>query len=138
MILALQILIHFLCCIFLAAYVSLMERKLIARIQWRIGPNNCGVAGIFQPIADALKLIFKQSPFEPHSKQAITGVLLLFTISLCQLTLIPLSKDVFNPKNEILLIILCHCLMVFSEILIGTASRSKYGIMEEIEHIYRV
>ncbi len=129
MIFALRLLIHFLCCVVIAAYMSLIERKLIGRIQMRIGPNNCGFGGILQPIADAFKLLFKRNPYAGHSKKAIFGVMLLFTISLCQLTLIPISNDVFNPKNEILLIIICHCIMVFSEVLIGTTSKSKYGII---------
>lgn len=112
-----------------AAYMSLLERKLIARIQLRIGPNNCGFGGALQPLADGLKLFFKRSPFSGHSKQAVLGVCLLFTASLIQLTLIPLSNDVFNPKHELLLIILCHSIVVFSEILIGTSSKSKYGII---------
>jgi NADH-quinone oxidoreductase subunit H len=42
------------------AYVTLMERVVLARIQVRIGPNRAGPRGILQPIADAVKLIFKE------------------------------------------------------------------------------
>jgi NADH-quinone oxidoreductase subunit H len=42
------------------AYVTLMERVVLARIQVRIGPNRAGPRGILQPIADAIKLIFKE------------------------------------------------------------------------------
>lgn len=42
------------------AYVTLYERKVLARMQVRIGPNRAGPGGILQPIADAFKLIFKE------------------------------------------------------------------------------
>ena len=42
------------------AYVTLYERKVLARMQVRIGPNRAGWQGILQPIADAVKLIFKE------------------------------------------------------------------------------
>jgi NADH-quinone oxidoreductase subunit H len=42
------------------AYVTLYERRVIAKIQVRIGPNRAGPQGFLQPIADAVKLIFKE------------------------------------------------------------------------------
>jgi NADH-quinone oxidoreductase subunit H len=42
------------------AYLTLFERKVLARLQVRIGPNRAGPSGILQPIADAVKLIFKE------------------------------------------------------------------------------
>lgn len=42
------------------AYVTLYERKVLARMQVRIGPNRAGPQGFLQPIADAVKLIFKE------------------------------------------------------------------------------
>ena len=42
------------------AYTTLYERRLIARFQVRVGPNRAGPQGILQPIADAVKLIFKE------------------------------------------------------------------------------
>ena len=129
MILVLKVTCYYLCCIFIASYLSLFERKLIARIQRRIGPSHCGIGGIFQPIADALKLLFKSSPLSGHSQPTIIGICLLFITSLCQLTLIPVFDDLFHFKNGLILIILTQSLMAFSETLIGITSNSRYGVI---------
>ena len=42
------------------AYMTLIERRVIARFQRRIGPNRAGPLGVFQPVADALKMAFKE------------------------------------------------------------------------------
>ncbi len=42
------------------AYLTLYERKVLARIQVRIGPNRAGPFGLLQPVADGVKLIFKE------------------------------------------------------------------------------
>lgn len=124
-----KVFIYFLICITIAAYISLFERKLIARIQLRRGPNNCGFAGIFQPLADALKLLFKKVNLKNYTKTSIFAAILLFMTSLTQLTLIPISNDIFVPKHGLLFILICHSFIVFSEILLGIFQKSKYGII---------
>ncbi len=48
------------CLLFLAAYLVWVERKLLARLQIRYGPNRAGVFGLLQPVADALKMLTKE------------------------------------------------------------------------------
>ena len=56
------------------AYVTLFERKVLARMQVRIGPNRAGPLGSLQPIADAIKLIFKEELI-PHAADKLIFVL---------------------------------------------------------------
>ncbi len=56
------------------AYLTLYERRALARIQVRIGPNRAGPQGLLQPIADAVKLIFKEE-FTPASADKLMFVL---------------------------------------------------------------
>ncbi len=57
------------------AYVTLYERRLLARMQTRIGPNRAGPFGLLQPVADGIKLIFKEE-LVPHNADK-----LIFTLA---------------------------------------------------------
>jgi NADH:ubiquinone oxidoreductase subunit H len=60
--------IYYIISIILAvAYLTLYERKLLASMQKRKGPNVVGILGLLQPIADAFKLIVKESIIPQHS-----------------------------------------------------------------------
>ena len=56
------------------AYTTLLERRVIARFQSRVGPNRAGPQGFFQPLADAVKLIFKEE-VTPASADKFTFIL---------------------------------------------------------------
>src|SRR5204862_6014037 len=53
------------------AYLTLWERKLIGWIQIRIGPNRVGPLGLLQPIADGIKLLFKEVIFPANANKAL-------------------------------------------------------------------
>jgi NADH-quinone oxidoreductase subunit H len=127
----LEIILFFTVALTLAAYLSLFERKLIARTQLRIGPDNCGIFGLLQPIADALKLLFKNNPFGGHSPRSIIGICLLLFISLIQLTILPLFNGaaMMECDCKLLLVVVLHSALVFCEILIGLSSGSKFGVI---------
>ena len=53
------------------AYMTLWERKLIGWIQIRIGPNRVGPIGLLQPIADGVKLLFKEIILPTNANKAL-------------------------------------------------------------------
>jgi NADH-quinone oxidoreductase subunit H len=62
------------------AYVTLYERRLIARFQVRIGPNRAGPQGLLQPIADAVKLIFKEELTPEYADKVIFFIAPILTV----------------------------------------------------------
>ena len=52
------------------AYLTLYERKVLAKLQVRIGPNRAGPLGLLQPIADGVKLIFKEELVPANAAKA--------------------------------------------------------------------
>src|SRR5690242_12614400 len=53
------------------AYMTLIERRVVARIQGRLGPNRAGPFGIFQPIADAMKMAFKEQLVPAQARKMV-------------------------------------------------------------------
>src|SRR5512136_748416 len=62
------------------AYTTLYERKVLARMQVRIGPNRAGPGGLLQPIADAVKLIFKEELIPANADKLIFIVAPVITV----------------------------------------------------------
>src|SRR5438445_9575353 len=53
------------------AYMTLIERRVVAKLQGRLGPNRAGPFGIFQPVANALKMAFKEQIVPTQARKAI-------------------------------------------------------------------
>jgi len=62
------------------AYLTLFERRMIARFQVRIGPNRAGPQGLLQPIADAIKLIFKEQLTPEKANKVIFRIAPILTV----------------------------------------------------------
>ena len=109
------------------------ERKLLGRIQRRMGPMRVGFHGVLQPVADAVKLILKEDVVPGLSDKAIFWVapLLVFAPSFIIWITIPLARDVVirNMPMGLLFIIAFSVLSITGLILAGWSSANKYAIL---------
>jgi NADH-quinone oxidoreductase subunit H len=124
------------------AYTTLLERKLLGRMQLRYGPNRAGPYGSLQPIADLIKLIRKESFFPVAAINApyiLAPVVSAFT-ALAAFSVIPwgpgwqigrywLGGEVVNVPIALLLIFALGSIGVYGFIVGGWASESKYSLL---------
>lgn len=125
-----------------AAYMTFLERVLMARMQIRFGPNRVGPLGLLQPIADGLKLLTKER-FQPHNIDPFTYWLSpgisLFT-ALFAFVLIPVGGTVelfghqvtlhiADVNSGILFFLAFSSLAVFGIVLAGWASNNRYSLL---------
>jgi NADH-quinone oxidoreductase subunit H len=141
------------------AYTTLLERRLLARMQARIGPNRAGyipiprrgggerrlLGGIMQPAADAVKLFFKEDPTPTKVDKAIYFLAPMLAVmpAILILAVIPWAPEinifgaVFSPYFAIapginvgvLFILAVTSISVYGVILAGWASNSKYAVL---------
>ena len=115
------------------AYVTLAERKVIGFMQVRIGPNRVGPKGFGQPIADALKLMFKEMILPNDADRFLFRLapLLAMIPALAAWAVIPFAENWnFADINAGLLYILAMTsLGVYGVIVAGWASNSKYALL---------
>jgi len=123
------------------AYITYAERKIIGYIQGRIGPNRVGffgfrLLGLGQPIADAVKLMFKEIiiPTGANKTLFIIAPILSFAPSIAAWAVIPFDDvSVLADINAGLLYILAlTSLAVYGVIIAGWASNSKYAFLGAI------
>ncbi len=115
------------------AYLTLVERKVIGYIQVRIGPNRVGPNGWLQPIADALKLLFKEIVIPSGANRVlfVMAPTLALLPALATWAVVPFDDGlVLADINAGLLYILALTSMgVYGVIVAGWASNSKYAFL---------
>lgn len=130
------------CMLFLAAYLVWAERKLLARLQVRYGPNRAGKFGLLQPIADSIKMITKED-IVPAAADRVIFLLapaVVAVTALLMFAVVPFGSSVKIWGREVPLVIsdlnigllyvmALSSLGVYGVALGGWASNSKFALL---------
>jgi len=115
------------------AYLTFAERKLIGYMQVRIGPNRVGPRGWLQPIADAVKLLFKEIIIPTRSNKFLFLIAPVLSIApaLAAWAVIPFTDKLVlaNIDASLLYILALTSMGVYGVIIAGWASNSKYAFL---------
>ena len=115
------------------AYLTLWERKAIGWTQVRPGPNRVGPWGLLTPIADAVKLVFKEiiRPTAANKALFFLGPVMTIMPALAAWAVVPFGPDVAlaNVNAGLLYLMAITSLEVYGVIIAGWASNSKYAFL---------
>src|SRR3954471_22418156 len=115
------------------AYLTLWERKAIGWSQIRPGPNRVGPLGLLQPIADAVKLIFKEIivPTAANKGLFFLGPIMTIMPALAAWAVVPFGPNaaVSNINAGLLFLMAITSMEVYGVIIAGWASNSKYAFL---------
>lgn len=119
--------------LFSVAYLIYAERRIVGFMQDRIGPNRVGPFGLFQPIADATKLIFKEIVIPSRSNKFlfIIAPILAFGPALAAWAVIPFDRDwvISNINVGLLYVFTFTSVGIYGIIIAGWAANSKYSFL---------
>lgn len=128
--------------LFMAAYLVWIERKFLARLQIRYGPNRAGIFGLLQPVADIIKMIAKEDTVPDGADKAffLIAPAIVATSAFLMFAVVPLGSDltlwgrqiplvVTDLNIGLLFVFAMSSLGVYGVALGGWASNSKYGLL---------
>ncbi|MGB9700010.1 MAG: NADH-quinone oxidoreductase subunit NuoH [Thermodesulfobacteriota bacterium] len=140
-----KVLVVFTAMLLIVAYMTLMERKVLGHMQVRYGPNRVGPFGLLQPIADGLKLFFKEDIFVPYSNRIIYTLApaVIVITALVSYAVIPFgdSIEIWGYKIDLvvadinvglLYLLAISSLGVYGIVMGGWASNNKYSLLGSI------
>ena len=138
----LKIIITFSVLMGIVAYATWVERKVIGHMQTRLGPMETGWHGLLQPIADGLKLFFKEDiiPSEASKVPFILAPMMILVPALITIAVVPFGPDltiggyiipqqITDLNVGILFVLAMAGLGVYGIVLAGWASNSKYSLL---------
>ena len=125
------------------AYMTLIERRVVAKMQGRLGPNRAGPAGLFQPVADAVKMAFKEQiiPTQARVVTYIVAPVISVVVALCAFAVVPIGSGWITGKSTvwdpvigdinvgILWILSISSLAVYGIVLGGWSSGNRYSLL---------
>jgi NADH-quinone oxidoreductase subunit H len=141
-IMVVKIIVLMLLLVLAAAYMTFIERKVVAKVQIRVGPNRCGPFGLVQPIADAVKLMLKEDiiPRDADRLLFILAPFLLVATAMIALAVIPFGGTVMiggrvimlgisDVNVGVLVFLALSSLAVYGIVFAGWSSKSKYSLL---------
>jgi NADH-quinone oxidoreductase subunit H len=140
-----KVLVVFTAMMLIVAYMTLMERKVLGHMQVRYGPNRVGPFGLLQPIADGIKLFFKEDIIVPHANRLIYifAPTVIVITALVSYAVIPFgdSFTILGQKVDLvvadvnvglLYLFAISSLGVYGVVMGGWASNNKYSLLGAI------
>ena len=128
--------------LFLAAYLVWVERKLLARLQIRLGPNRAGKFGLLQPVADAVKMLLKEDIVPDAADRPIflLAPAVVATTALAMFAVVPFGEGIQIAGRPVpmviadinvglLFVFALSSLAVYGVALGGWASNSKFALL---------
>jgi NADH-quinone oxidoreductase subunit H len=125
------------------AYMTLVERRVIAKMQGRLGPNRTGPDGLLQPVADGMKMAFKEQlvPAEARKPIYLLAPIISVVVALCAFAVIPIGNSWISGKPSVwdpligdinvglLWILSISSLAVYGIVLGGWSSGNRYSLL---------
>jgi NADH-quinone oxidoreductase subunit H len=116
-----------------AGYIVLMERKVMADMQARLGPMRVGPHGLLQPIADAVKLLLKEDIIPEDADKGIFWIAPLISVTAGMLAISPLAIgpwfQIADLNVGLLFVVGISALGIFGIVLGGWSSNSHYSLL---------